>query len=153
MGKIFNKGLDKDDKKEGLFKRLENIKDKNEENFINDEEKSLLLLKKIYFHWTVCVENEWKEKDIPGNEKFIPKTFKLIFLENNNQTELSEKEDELLYRYFKYKNIDKLVVAFNNTKTDEKLYKLFDKIVNRLKIFKKLINIVSNITEKERIMT
>ena len=25
------KGLDKDDKKEGLFKRLENIKDKNEE--------------------------------------------------------------------------------------------------------------------------
>ena len=83
----------------------------------------------------------------------MPKTFKLIFLENNNQTELSEKEDELLYRYFKYKNIDKLVVAFNNTKTDEKLYKLFDKIVNRLKIFKKLINIVSNITEKKRIMT
>ena len=83
----------------------------------------------------------------------MPKTFKLIFLESNNQTELSEKEDELLYRYFKYKNIDKLVVAFNNTKTDEKLYKLFDKIVNRLKIFKKLINIVSNITEKERIMT
>ena len=31
LGKIFNKGLDKDDKKEGLFKRLENIKDKNED--------------------------------------------------------------------------------------------------------------------------
>ena len=29
MGKIFNKGLDKDDKKEGLFKRLKNIKDTN----------------------------------------------------------------------------------------------------------------------------
>ena len=28
--KIFNKGLDNNDKKEGLFKRLENIKDKNE---------------------------------------------------------------------------------------------------------------------------
>ena len=27
--KIFNKGLSKDDKKEGLFKRLENIKDKD----------------------------------------------------------------------------------------------------------------------------
>ena len=27
FGKIFNKGLDKDNKKEGLFKRLENIKD------------------------------------------------------------------------------------------------------------------------------
>ena len=30
LGKIFNKGLDKDDKKEGLFKRLKNIEDKNE---------------------------------------------------------------------------------------------------------------------------
>ena len=27
LGKIFNKGLSEDDKKEGLFKRLENIKD------------------------------------------------------------------------------------------------------------------------------
>ena len=32
LGKIFNKGLDKDeDKKEGLLKRLKNIEDKNEE--------------------------------------------------------------------------------------------------------------------------
>ena len=31
LGKIFNKGLSEEDKKEGLFKRLENIKDKNEE--------------------------------------------------------------------------------------------------------------------------
>ena len=31
LGKIFTKGLDKDDKKERLFKGLENIKDKNEE--------------------------------------------------------------------------------------------------------------------------
>ena len=31
MGKIFDKGLSVDDKKEGLFKRLENIKNKNKE--------------------------------------------------------------------------------------------------------------------------
>ena len=31
LGKIFNKGLSEDDEKEGLFKRLDNIKDKNEE--------------------------------------------------------------------------------------------------------------------------
>ena len=30
MGKIFNKGLSEDDKKEGLFKRLKNIEGKNE---------------------------------------------------------------------------------------------------------------------------
>ena len=50
MGKIFNKGLDKDDQKEGLFKRLENIKDKNEEQLqaIKDQgEKQLKELKNI----------------------------------------------------------------------------------------------------------
>ena len=31
MGNIFDKGLDKDDQKEELFKGPENIKDKNEE--------------------------------------------------------------------------------------------------------------------------
>ena len=31
MGKIFNKGLSENDKKEGILKRLENIKDKNDE--------------------------------------------------------------------------------------------------------------------------
>ena len=37
MNKIFNKGLDKDDQKEGLFKRLKSIGDKNE-----DQEKTQL---------------------------------------------------------------------------------------------------------------
>ena len=31
LGKIFNKGLSEDDKKEELLKRLKNIKDKNEQ--------------------------------------------------------------------------------------------------------------------------
>ena len=31
LGKIFNKGLEIDDKQEGLIKRLKNIEDKNEE--------------------------------------------------------------------------------------------------------------------------
>ena len=65
-------------------------------------EENIFPLPKPY----VFGENEWKEKDIPSNEKFMPKTFKLSFLEKNNQTELSEKENELLYRYFRYKNID-----------------------------------------------
>ena len=50
LGKIFNKGLSEDDKKEGLFKRLENIKDKNEEQLqvIKDQgEKQLKELKNI----------------------------------------------------------------------------------------------------------
>ena len=44
LGKIFNKGLDKDDKKERLFKRLKNIKNKHEEQLqaIKDQEKKQL---------------------------------------------------------------------------------------------------------------
>ena len=32
----------------------------------------------------VFSENEWKEKDIPINEKYMPKTFNLSFLEKRN---------------------------------------------------------------------
>ena len=55
LGKIFNKGLSEDDKKEGILKRLENIKDKNNEllstfsttnkfsrNKINNQSKKLI---------------------------------------------------------------------------------------------------------------
>ena len=48
--KIFDKGLSKDDKKEGLSKRLDNIKDKHEEQLqaIKDQgEKHLKELKNI----------------------------------------------------------------------------------------------------------
>ena len=31
LGKVFNKGLSEEDKKEGILKRLKNVKDKNEE--------------------------------------------------------------------------------------------------------------------------
>ena len=42
LGKIFNKGLKEEDKKEGLLKRLEKIKDKNEEllNVFNTTDKT-----------------------------------------------------------------------------------------------------------------
>ena len=55
MGKIFNKGLSEEDKKEGLFKRLENIKDKNKEliNTINrtkaTENKTNIQSKKLIY--------------------------------------------------------------------------------------------------------
>ena len=42
LGKIFNKGLSEEDRKEGLLKRLENNKDKNEEllNVFNTTNKA-----------------------------------------------------------------------------------------------------------------
>ena len=41
--------------------------------------------------------------------------------------------------------------ALDNTKTDEELDELFDKITNKLAVLKKLINTVSDIAEKKRI--
>ena len=72
------------------------------------------------------------EKKYLGNEKFAPETFKLSFLEEHNHTPLSEKENQLLDRDFGYKNIDELGNAFNSTKINEKLDKLFYKIANKL---------------------
>ena len=41
--------------------------------------------------------------------------------------------------------------ALDNTKTDEELDELFDKITNKLAVLKKLINTMSDIAEKKRI--
>ena len=104
-------------------------------------EENMFPLPKQY----VFGENEWKERDL-SNEKLMPKTFKLSFLEKYDHTPLSEKENELLDR-----DIDELVDAFNNTKTSEELDELFNKISNKSSTLKKLVKIVPNITEKKRI--
>ena len=71
MGKIFNKGLSEDDKKEGLFKRLENIKDKNEEQLqaIKDQgEKQLKELKNIDKSKTLKAIGEISKKNDEANK-------------------------------------------------------------------------------------
>ena len=42
LGKVFNKGLDERDKKEGLLKRLKNIEDKSEEQLKMIENKKTI---------------------------------------------------------------------------------------------------------------
>ena len=54
LGKFFNKGLSKDDKKEGLFKRLKHIEDKNEEQL-----KLLNYANKT----SICIKNETDYND------------------------------------------------------------------------------------------
>ena len=41
LGKTFNKGLDKDDKKQGLFKRLKNIENAQRNLIRNDDNESI----------------------------------------------------------------------------------------------------------------
>ena len=49
LGKVFNKGLDENYKKEGLLKRLKNIEDKNEEQLkmIKNKENKQLGIKSV----------------------------------------------------------------------------------------------------------
>ena len=71
LGKIFNKGLSEGDKKEGLFKRLKNIEDKNEEQLqaIKDKvEKQLKELKNINKGKTLKSIGEISRKNDEANE-------------------------------------------------------------------------------------
>ena len=52
-------------------------------------------------------------------------------------------------RDFGYKNIDELVDALDNTKTDEELDELFDKITNKLTVLTKLIQCLILLRKKE----
>ena len=70
LGKIFNKGLSEDDKKEGLFKRLKNIESKNEVHLqaIKDQgEKQLRELKNIDKSKTLKSIGEISKKNAEAN--------------------------------------------------------------------------------------
>ena len=71
MGKIFNKGLDEDDKKEGLFKRLKNIENA-QKGLINgnnknkpDKARSKVSLQSIFD----SISSKSKDEDEDENEK------------------------------------------------------------------------------------
>ena len=82
LGKIFNKGLSEEDKKEGILKRLEDIKDKNDEllntinttnkaskNKINNQSKKLVYNTEHSFS---------KLKNISDIKKFTLQSFKVF---------------------------------------------------------------------------
>ena len=75
LGKIFNKGLDKDDKKEGLFKRLKNIENA-QKGLINgnnkpDSARSKLSIPSIFNSYQVKVKMKMKMKMKKVNMNFI----------------------------------------------------------------------------------
>ena len=97
MGKIFNKGLSEEDKKEGLFNRLENIKDKNEKQLqvIKDQgEKQLQELKNIDKNKTLKIIDKISKKNNEANKimsefKKIDKTLEnadLVCTKTDNKT-------------------------------------------------------------------
>ena len=88
LGKIFNKGLSKDDKKEGLFKRLKNIEVKNEKQ-LDTNSKSLKSIS--YFSQLSTITKELSEK--------IKKEKIILILKN-----VCVKTDGTTFNFTKFKN-------------------------------------------------
>ena len=97
LGKIFNKGFSEDDKKEGLFKRIKNIENKNEEQLkaIEDQgKKQLEQLKNIDKSKTLEIIDKISKKNNEANKilsefKKIDKTLDnadLVCTKTDNKT-------------------------------------------------------------------
>ena len=79
LGKVFNKGLSEKNKKEGLFKRIKNIENKNEEQLktIEDQgKKQLQELKNIDKNRTLKIIDKISKKIDEANK--MPSEFKKI---------------------------------------------------------------------------
>ena len=109
LGKISNKGLSEDDEKEGLFKRLENIKDKNEElintinttnkatkNKINIQSKNLIYNSKYTFVKYKDID-EFKELSLDSFYKKLNK-FNNEIVNLRNISSRKEEKKELKYQ-------------------------------------------------------
>ena len=95
MGKIFNKGLSKDDQKEGLFKKLKNIEDKNEKKLKAIEDKKQLdtNLKSIsYFSQSSTMAKELLEKITQKRNDIDPEKFICV------------KTNATIFNFNKFKN-------------------------------------------------
>ena len=99
MCKIFNKGLNKDDQKEGLFKRLKNIEDKNEKQLDTNSKslKSISYFSQLSTKAKELFEKIKKEKNDIDPEKFVcVKTDGTIF--NFNKFKISLDLASNIYR-------------------------------------------------------
>ena len=73
LGKIFNKGLDKDDQKEGLFKRLKNIENAQKNLIRDDDNESIYYTPKSEFD---SKDDKDKDKKTPTKQQYRHKTTK-----------------------------------------------------------------------------
>ena len=91
MGKIFNNGLDKNDQKEGLLKRLKNIEDKNKDQGEKqlDEIKNINMsskpLKTIIFFSTIGEKAKKLMNEIKIIDDWLD-TAQLVFTKTDGKT-------------------------------------------------------------------
>ena len=99
LGKVFNKGLDKGDKKEGLLKRLKNIEGKNKDQLdaIKDEGEKQLDTIKYQGEKQLDTIKDQGEKQLDAIAK--QKENKLKMVEKDKTVHLEDNIDELFEMY------------------------------------------------------
>ena len=127
LGKIFNKGLSEDDKKEGLLKRLKNIESKNEVNLqaIKDQgEKQMREIKNINKINTLKVIDEIRRKNTDASKILLD--IKKIDETLDNAELVCTKTDGTKYDFnrflFPLKFIEKIhnyEITLNEAKNDQ----------------------------------
>ena len=139
LGEIFNKVLDKDDKKEGLFKRLENITNKNEEQLQAIKAQGEEQFKKLK-----NIEESKTLKVINGLAKKMIKQIKYyLTLKKNDELDTAElfctKTDETKYDFDRFSSPFKFVAKIYNYEItleeamDNK--KKLENVISKLKIY------------------
>ena len=127
LGKVFTDGLDKSDKNEGLFKRLKNIEDKNN--------NQLLAIKNILRPAIKCENNGGFRSDDDVNDKYKTiQDFKQELIDKNIlHKNAVEKFDNIVNKWEQTK--DKKIVYKNvDTKVNTKkfnIYKIFENYLNK----------------------
>ena len=119
LGKIFNKGLDKDDKKEGLFKRLKNIEDKNEEQLklLSNTDKTSSYIKNesdynydnnFAFYKFYKDLQSFKDRLLESKHNNISNFYKILNEFKNHKTNTHETQQR------KNKVINNVLTLYNN---------------------------------------
>ena len=145
MGKIFNKGLSEDDKKEGLFKRLKNIEGKNEVQLqaIKDQgEKQLREIKNINKSNMLKVIDEIRRKNDEANKTLLD--IKKIDTKLDTAELVCTKTDGTKYNFntfaFPLRSIEKIYdyeITLDEAKDDQDK---LEKLKIRLENYKARIN-------------
>ena len=94
LGKIFNKGLDKDDQKEGLFKRLKNIENAQKKLISGDDNESIYYTARPQFDDKDDKDNKDKDRKNQQNNSIDTKQPNLSDLKNLIQ-EAKDVMDEI----------------------------------------------------------
>ena len=93
MGKIFNKGLDEEDKKEGILKRLKNIeKNQNSNNNNNKSNLSSVRIESSFYSTPSSARSESVSDDELEKSVYFPDVANMSDIDNlepKNETETS----------------------------------------------------------------